>query len=554
MEQSRGQRRAALVATILIGLFIGLCGADAARADHAPGGKVLLRGIAVRPTATVTVSPARGPVDPIGEPPDNPIVFYPAMGSTAYRQAKAQADKLIDGGANPLAGLFLSSLAPSRGANPATGPSLQGQNFPGRDRVQAGGGDNWAPDTYGAVGNDFYVAVLNRHFDVYRKTDHSFADSSTLAQFFGYTTKDLFDPRVLKDPFTGRWFVIADTHAESPGTQLLWIAVTTGTDPSKPAQRCFYALNVAFGGDFFDYPSLGTDANSIIITGNVLHNGEPLYGAILALPKASMAACAGLTYTIFLGFPTNLAPPIVYDQNPKSFLVSPPESGSVLHLFAGQNLGTPGSATMTFQGDVAVEPYGMAAHATQCGTAEVLETLDSRFVSPSTQRGDYLWNVHTTARTLSTSNATPRWYEINTSTTTVRQSGLVFAAATSHDYNASLAESALGEMFLTWTSNNPPTCTHSQVLFSGRQATDDLGTVGPAKAVPLINGNQSGTFYDDGSSDFDPVSRWGDYSAVSLDISAYPGCDANRRAWIVNEWVPQYQFRWGSRIARIGFC
>ena len=69
----------------------------------------------------------------------------------------------------------------------------------------------------------------------------------------------------------------------------------------------------------------------------------------------------------------------------------------------------------------------------------------------------------------------------------------------------------------------------------------------------------SPTFYNDFtcSFPFGPPCRWGDYSAVTLDPTAYSitggTCDAGRRAWIVNEKIDS-QTIWGSRIGRIGFC
>jgi hypothetical protein len=501
------------------------------------------------PTLILTSPPgviADPSVVPDVRPPDNAIRFHSPMGDEAFRAAKAEAAKHFVGGDAVAFGNW--SLAPLA----TVAPTLFDE-FAGVDQVMAGG--RIPPDPFISVGADFMAEVTNRHFDIFRKDNHAHVESKTLAQLFlGYTGNDLFDPRVLRDPATGRWFISADAHQE-PGTttQLFWLAVSTTTDIRSP--RCYYAFNMNLtGDDFFDYPTLGVDQNALIVTANVLTADENFvkYGEVVALPKAALLACGGITYTIFSGFPTNLSPPIVYDQNQKSFILSPPETGASVAEFSGQNLGTPGTSTLTYEGEIPVEPYAMAANAPQCTTEQEILTFDARFVAPSTQRGNRIWNVHTTARDTTVSNATPRWYEFDPTTRKVVQTGKITTATAASDWNAALATTGSSEVLVTWTANNQTGCVHPQVMYTGRKSTDPPGTMGPPAAISHAS---SGIAYHDSSVFPGDPEPWGDYSAVALDPSVIvPGtCDAYRRAWLVNERVAGIS-RWGTHFGRIGFC
>jgi len=80
--------------------------------------------------------------------------------------------------------------------------------------------------------------------------------------------------------------------------------------------------------------------------------------------------------------------------------------------------------------------------------ANTLDTLDTRFVSASTQIGTSLFNVHTIA--LGTF-PTPRWYELNVAARVVAQAGVFFGTGTSDDWNASIVVDDTRDVFVTWS-------------------------------------------------------------------------------------------------------
>jgi hypothetical protein len=155
--------------------------------------------------------------------------------------------------------------------------------------------------------------------------------------------------------------------------------------------------------------------------------------------------------------------------------------------------------------------------------------------------------------------ATPRFYEIDTNAKAVAQTGQFWARSESNDWNASVAVNEQREATFTWTSNSTNPCVHTQVRFTGYQPGDNTAVLSPGTAVAT-----SQTYYDPqnlfllircGPTASDTCIRWGDYSAVSLDPSAYGTCAGGRRAWIVNETVlGNNRRRWSSHAARVGFC
>jgi hypothetical protein len=254
------------------------------------------------------------------------------------------------------------------------------------------------------------------------------------------------------------------------------------------------------------------------------------------------------TFLVFSGFPPFMAPPIVQDQNVKSFLTYAPTSGSSIGLYAGQNLDNPSAGTLTHQADIPVPAYTMPSDAHQCNppNGETIQTLDSRFENAGTQYGTALWQVHTTGFSATLSNPTPRFYQINTSNNTITQTGQFFRSTTSDDFNASITATSSGRAFVTYSSTDQ-SCPPSplQIRFSGREPTDPLGQIGAGSA---LNPGSGSPVYAAASG---TSQRWGDYSAITIDPSV--GCGAGLRAWLVNEMASTTTL-WGSRIAGVGYC
>ncbi len=447
------------------------------------------------------------------------VPFRSTMGASAYAAAKQAAANY-------------SPLAVKRGTNgpvPAAPPTMVFHNFDGASSVDG----LRPPDTHGAVGLKHFVEVTNSHIDMFNKSTQALAKSVSLATFFSYTLKTIFDPRVVYDSVWNRWIVTAEAFPESTTVQKYFIAISKTSNPTKGF--FVYALNVTFfTGDFWDYPQLGFDQDAVLFTANVFASGGGFKGAdTFAVAKARLYNGLGFGVPVFIGLVGTLAPPIVLDQNANTFLIAAPPSGTTFTKYTMTNSSHPGSTALV-SSTVTVPSYTIPPDAHQSGTTDLLDTSDSRFVNASTQNGIDLWQTHTIAFG---SFPAPKFYRINNSTNAVLQSSFFFHSSTSDDWNASITTNTSNNTFVTWSSTDAGSGVNAQVVFSGKL---DADTSIPAGGVV---GFTSPTFYNPST---DTTERWGDYSAVTIDPSS------TSKAWLVNEKINSTAL-WGSRIMQVGF-
>jgi hypothetical protein len=391
------------------------------------------------------------------------------------------------------------------------------------------------PDTHGAVGKTQFVQIVNSALAVYDKETGTRLKTVSLNSFFDYAppppfSRTIFDPRVVYDPTWNRWVVTGEAFPESSTVQFHFIGVSVTDDATGPF--FIYRINVTLTPDeLWDYPQLGMDQDAIIITANIFRTR---FGTdVLAIAKARLYNGLSLRIPRFINLPINTAPPIVLDDNSKTFLITTRPGTPNVELRALTNSSRPDAAALSDPALVNVGFYTFPPDARQPGTTARLDTLDSRFQNASTQLGNSLFNVHTIDFS---GFATPRWYEIDTGVTGVLQSGIFFATPISDDFNPSLTVNEHKDVFVTWSSTEAARegGFFPQIRASGRLSTDPPGEISPGSVI-----FESPTFYTQ--------FRWGDYSAITVDPT-FPKC-----AWGVNEKVESPAV-WGSFIFRTCFA
>ena len=448
------------------------------------------------------------------------IPFRPTMSQIDYKAAKAAAAEKDVEVYRPDTETLNVPLAP---------PNLKGININGVNEIEAGGGR--PPDTHGAVGLDYFVEVTNSHVDIYQKSDGTRVKSVSLASFFGYINQTLFDPRCVYDSTEDRWIISAEAFQESATVQRHFVAISKTSDPLGSFFIYSGDVNFKNNNDFWDFPQLGVDNKSIIITANIFGRISYRETRMVVADKSRLYNGLSASLKLFTGLVGTVAPPIVLDNSDKTFLVAATSSGVITKYALTYPGGVPTLASST----ITVPAYSVPPNAKQPGTTETLDTSDARFVNAGTQIGDSLWQVHT----INVNGLPkPKFYEFNTATDMVIQSGIISASTTSNDWNASIAANANNDVYVTWSSTDPNAGTNAQVRFSGRLHTDPIGTISGGSALFT-----SSAFYNPSS---DNPERWGDYSAVTVDPKD------SQRAWIVNEKINGSSV-WGSRIGEIGF-
>jgi len=416
-------------------------------------------------------------------------------------------------------------------------------NFAG---VNAATASHYPPDTHGAAGRDYFAEVTNTHLDIYQKAaPYTLVQSVSTEAWLGAAAGYFANPRMIYDPVYDRWiFLVTQWRTPSdPSHQYLYLAISLTSDPT--GSFYLYTIDVSdyrvSSNTQWDYPQLGLDRNAIIITGDFfnLNTGHYVGSRMFSAAKSLVYNGQAFDSPLFTGLDGTLAPPIVLDVNPYSFLVAADwyARNNYVTLYALQGSGT--SNPVLYTNYIPVPAFSIPPYAIQPGTNQMLDTLDARFVNASTQIGNSLFQVHTVAYS---GLATPRFYEFNTLNNSIIQSGTFYGSATSNDFNASIAANRYQDVFVTWSSTDAPNNVNAQVRVAGRLHTDPLGVI--SSGSPLYG---SATFLTGEPAAWDPsVQRWGDYAAVSLD----PADPSGASAWIVNEYVLTNNL-WGSRIGRI---
>ena len=117
-----------------------------------------------------------------------------------------------------------------------------------------------------AAGPAHLVAMTNLHIVFYTKGGDSVGGAS-LSSFFtpGGSTPNVFDPRVVYDPGSGRFYAICLAVGSSPASE--WeLAISKTSDPTTG--WWVYHVNSLLDGWGIDYPYLGFGGNAVYFAGN----------------------------------------------------------------------------------------------------------------------------------------------------------------------------------------------------------------------------------------------------------------------------------------------
>jgi hypothetical protein len=538
-------RRVCLVAGIVLAAATPYAAAgNAGRAvPGSPSGNPFDRGI-VAPSGVLTADPASSRVARTvrrvtGPPmPAGAFINRPTVPLDQYKAAKLQNAR-----AARRPGATQTPVAPATVTN--------GGGFLGI--TQATAQDTWPPDINGAVstgtgGAGQNATVVNSHLTVWSKstTPAQLLDLS-LASYFNYTNQSIFDPRILYDRFWNRWIVSSEAFPESGSVQCFQLGLSVGPDLTGSFfnYNCINAVQLCGTGNFFDYPQIGYTQDAVIVTGNCFGPAGYLGSKAIAIAKAILYNGGGFSTPIFTFTDGTITPPIVLDQNYRAHLLArngphdetfwSPQSG-FYSQFTSNNV-----ITGFFAPSVPRSAGQQGCTVTSC----LLDTGDGRFVAPSIQVGQNLWNVATYGLTGNGSFATPTWGQFDVeppSMDTTIQDGQRFFSICSDDFNASIAAQSDGRAVLNWTSTDPNACaggTFVRQIIAGRLAGDPAGQM-PSMINPFTSGAEL-------TGNFDPnfgTQRWGDTSSVSLDPSSFI------TFWTWNESVASTSL-WGTRAQKI---
>ncbi len=434
-----------------------------------------------------------------------------------------------------------------------------GLNFAGVGQGDYGFSDSSAPpDTNGAVGATQYVQWVNTSFAVFDKTTGTIvpgfpkAGNAPWAGFGGTceTTND-GDPIAQYDKAANRWVLTQFVVSVTPYLQC--VAVSQTSDATGAYNR--YAFSYG-NTQFVDYPKMGVWSDAYYISFNIFTNGTTFAGAkACAFDRAKMLVgspatqqCFQLSTTFGGLLPSDLDGTIAPPAGSPNYYVNFGTNSLNLWKFH-VDFTTPANSTFTGPTNIPVAAFTAACNGggtciPQPSTTQKLDSLADRLMYRLAYRHfadghealvvNHSVSVGTTRRNRITS---VRWYELRSPATTpvAFQQGTLSTADHSHRWMGSIAMDKLGNMALGYTASSGTL--HPSIRYTGRLATDPLGTMQTEATLQAGAGSQTGG-----------LSRWGDYSAMTVD----PVDDCT--FWYTSEYLKTNgSFNWSTRIGNFKF-
>ncbi len=373
------------------------------------------------------------------------------------------------------------------------------------------------PDTMGGVGSDHIVELINGRYTVYDKDTGAELETSTLDDFWSNSGVQIdrftFDPRVLYDPFSERWFAVSVDDARGVDNSIL-LAVSETSDPTDGWKG--YDID----GDledkrWADFPMLGFDAEGVYVSANMFD--IPKQGVensttttIIAVPKDNL-----LELTPTLGettFRNNSGSDAGFTVQPVVDLDNTGQPAALLsafNTFSGifKRTNITGDITSpTFDISIPIisvtafnEPDGAEQPQNQAN----LDSGDSRFSGNVVlQNGDF-WGVQTVEN--NGQNAL-RWFRIDEDSNLLIDEGLI-ADESLDFYYGSIAVNEFNDVVIGFSGSGENQFVSTYAVL-GETVGDNTTFDDP---LLLQEGVDTYELLDRGRN------RWGDYSATVID-------------------------------------
>jgi hypothetical protein len=419
-----------------------------------------------------------------------------------------------------------------------TSAPTSGSSWLGLDHTNWGAG--WPPDPNGDVGPNNYVQTVNTSIGIWDKSGTRLAamtfDSLFSAAGTGTPcdTANQGDPVALYDPFGNRWIVSDFAWSNfSTGPFYQCMAVSKTGDPMNGGWY-FYAWKTAAGATLPDYPKLGVwpdgiymSANDFASTGSQSFQNAQVWAFDRQAMEAGDPTANGVSFTL----PSRVGGTTVFSllpSNARAVTGAPPAGSpnyfaSIYGSYAIRvwkfhaDWTTPSNSTFTGPTNVGISTFNVGPSTVPEKDGNALDTLSYRLMMQNqyTNIGgrESLWLTHTVGNGGAPNVAQVRWYELPVTGGTisaVRQQS-TWSPDASNRFMPSLAVDKKGDTAIGYSVSDGSM--YPALRYSGRLVGDPLGQLTQGETT-LVQGNgfQCCTF-SDGSTN----TRWGDYSAMTID-------------------------------------
>jgi hypothetical protein len=354
------------------------------------------------------------------------------------------------------------------------------------------------PDTIAAAGPNHVVEMVNTAIEVFDKSGKvTSAPQSTLSFFTNHISPNQSDPFVFYDDVTGQF--VAGILDYSSGNAANHVDLATGVDGTNGITWTLHTpIASGEGKKFLDYPRVGYNADAYFIEGNMFRGNFFSNVQVITLNKSGAILSRHDDSSLF-----TLTPAAMHGSSsggPEYFVEAANNGGSSLQVVTETNV-LSRSPTFTTS-SVPVSSYQSGGSPPQPGGT--VPSFDDRIFDAAfrTVGGvNHLVAAHQVAG-LSVP-VVARWYDINTSTMSLIQSGNAPAVTSgSSQFMPSVDINTAGSIGMTFDESS--SSEYWSMYVTERTASDGSGTMeAPVLAV-------AGTATS-------PDSRVGDFSGTTVD-------------------------------------
>ena len=406
-------------------------------------------------------------------------------------------------------------------------------------------GTSIPPDVNGAAGPDHLMQVLNTEVRISDKQGIELFTTSH-SNFWDPMPNNgaSFDPKIVYDPYSERWIMMAPSGGNSTETRL-YIGVSTSANPLDEWYMYWIdpdTTNVLW----FDYPNLGFNKNWISI-GGIMRNAafEAVEFVVFALDKQAIydgeEEPAYGRFTTTLG--SAIVPSFTYDPDQEElYLISTgdgnDEGYGYVNLF--KLSGEVENPSFELKGSVGIpepwENWSYENHADflpQLGSSEKLNSVDAR-MHTMINRNNKLWAVHHIYLPADDPERTSvQWWHLDTNGVILERGRIDDPTNEFSFAYPSIAVNANEDVFIG----------------HGVYSLNQYAGAGYSYKAYFDDSNSMRTYhqYKEGLASYYKTfgggrNRWGDYSAVCVD----PEDDVD--FWALHEYaeLPSGSDRWGT--------
>ncbi len=382
-------------------------------------------------------------------------------------------------------------------------------------------GTSIPPDTTGAVGPQHVMVTLNTQVRISDRSGNTISTKS-LATFWSPlgSFSNVFDPRVLYDPYGQRWVAAAVANSNSNNSSIL-VAVSSTSDPTGSWSYYKYSGDPNPGGPksyWADYTNLGFNKNWIVVSVNLIPfgSGSTNDARILAISKADLySGAANPMVTPFVVNNSNtLVPAHTYDNTLETMYLTEEWDNSTGQLRISTITGPIGgevisTGTAFVNSNSSWTSFPQNDFEPQKGDARLISGGDSRLQNLIYRNGD-LWASHTVFLPAggSPDHSLVQWWQMSPSGTLKQFVRIEDVTKQNFYAYPGLAVNKDNFVMVGFTQFS------STIYPSAAYALQAPGTVNHMTVAPIIYKQGTNSYYKDfGLGE----NRWGDFSVSVVD-------------------------------------